>query len=71
MKKKLGDILREAGVIDQNQLRTALSHQKRWGGRLGEILVILNFLIRRQTTESPQHSPESPGCRTFQGKGIP
>jgi len=43
-RKKLGDLLLEAKIVDQQQLATALAHQKRWGGRLGEVLVILNFV---------------------------
>jgi len=41
--KKLGDLLVAQGVIDADQLQTALGHQRRWGGRLGEILVGLGF----------------------------
>ena len=43
-KKKLGDILKEAGLIDDFQLQTALSHQRNWGGKLGSILVELEFV---------------------------
>lgn len=38
-KKKLGDILLQAGKISQNDLMTALKKQARSGKRLGEILV--------------------------------
>lgn len=44
MKKKLGEILVEAGAIDSFQLQAALGHQKQWGGRLGEVLVEKSFL---------------------------
>jgi type IV pilus assembly protein PilB len=43
-KKKLGDFLKEAGLIDDFQLQTALSHQRNWGGKLGSILVELEFV---------------------------
>jgi hypothetical protein len=43
-KKKLGDFLKEAGLIDDFQLQTALSHQRNWGGKLGSILVELEFI---------------------------
>jgi hypothetical protein len=43
-KKKLGDVLKEAGLIDQFQLDSALSHQRNWGGKLGSILVELGFV---------------------------
>ena len=43
-KKKIGDVLKEAGVIDDFQLESALSHQRNWGGKLGAILVELGFV---------------------------
>lgn len=41
--KKLGDLLKEAGLIDDFQLEAALSHQRNWGGKLGAVLVDLEF----------------------------
>jgi len=41
--KKLGDLLKEAGLIDDFQLEAALSHQRNWGGKLGAIVVELEF----------------------------
>ena len=43
-KKRLGEMLVEQGLIDENQLEAALSKQKQWGGRLGANLVKLNYL---------------------------
>jgi hypothetical protein len=40
----LGELLLRAGVITEEQLRTALAEQKKWGGKLGQVLVDLNFL---------------------------
>lgn len=42
-RKKVGDLLKEAGLIDDFQLEAALSHQRNWGGKLGSILVELEF----------------------------
>ncbi len=42
--KKLGEMLKEAGLIDDFQLQTALSHQRNWGGKLGSILIELEFV---------------------------
>lgn len=42
--KKLGELLKEAGLIDDFQLESALSHQRNWGGKLGAILVELEFI---------------------------
>jgi type IV pilus assembly protein PilB len=39
VKKRLGEMLVEAGVIDETQLHAALGHQRQWGGRLGQCLV--------------------------------
>ncbi|HUU02607.1 MAG TPA: hypothetical protein VM425_14280 [Myxococcota bacterium] len=40
----LGELLLRAGVITEQQLMTALAEQKKWGGKLGSLLVDLNFL---------------------------
>jgi len=42
--KKLGDMLKEAGLIDDFQLESALSHQRNWGGKLGSIFIELEFI---------------------------
>ncbi len=43
-RRKLGQILVEAGLIDEFQLRSALSDQKRWGQPLGVTLIKMGFL---------------------------
>ncbi len=43
-KKKLGELLMDAGLIDEMQLKAALAHQKEWGGRLGAVLVRKGFI---------------------------
>jgi type IV pilus assembly protein PilB len=43
-KKRLGEMLIEAGVIDETQLNSALTHQKQWGGKLASILIELGYL---------------------------
>jgi hypothetical protein len=40
----LGQILVEQGKIDSTQLLSALAHQRRWGGRLGEAVAALGFM---------------------------
>lgn len=42
--KKLGDMLKDAGLIDDFQLQSSLAHQRNWGGKLGAILVDLQFV---------------------------
>ncbi len=43
-KRRLGEILRDAGVIDETQLSAALAEQKKWGGKLGRTLVEMGFV---------------------------
>jgi hypothetical protein len=46
-RKKLGEMLLEAGVIDEFQLRAALAYQGEWGGRLGSILIKKGMLSEK------------------------
>lgn len=41
---RLGDLLVRAGVLSPTQLDAALAEQRRWGGRLGTILVQMRFI---------------------------
>lgn len=41
---KLGEILKQAGIIDDFQLNSALSYQRHWGGRFGESLIKLGYI---------------------------
>jgi hypothetical protein len=43
-RKKLGEMLVEAGVLSEQGLRMALNEQKRWGGTLGRTLVEMKML---------------------------
>jgi type IV pilus assembly protein PilB len=43
-KRRLGEILIDAGLIDELQLKAALSEQKKWGGKLGRTLVEMGFV---------------------------
>lgn len=43
-RKKLGEMLIEAGVLDEARLRSALADQRRWGRSLGRTLVELNLI---------------------------
>ncbi len=42
-KKRLGEMLIEAGLIDTFQLSSALGEQKQWGGRLASIIINMGF----------------------------
>jgi hypothetical protein len=43
-RKKLGEILLAAGVIDESRLRSALMEQRRWGGYLGRVLIDMKLV---------------------------
>jgi len=47
-KKKLGEILLEAGAVTRAQLSEALEDQKRYGGKLGNILLERRFITEKQ-----------------------
>jgi type IV pilus assembly protein PilB len=46
--KKLGDMLKDAGLIDDYKLQSALSYQRSWGGKLGAILIELNLVAEAE-----------------------
>jgi len=52
VKKRLGQMLIEAGVIDQAQLQAALGHQRKWGGRLGHTLVEMKLTTEPRIVEA-------------------
>ncbi|MEK6693407.1 MAG: hypothetical protein AABY44_08280 [Nitrospirota bacterium] len=59
-KKKLGEMLMEAGLIDTLQLDSALGHQRNWGGKLGSVLVELGFITEENLAgfiEKQLHHP--------------
>jgi len=48
IKKRIGEILLERGVINHAQLEKALAHQQAHGGLLGQILIELNFVTEEE-----------------------
>src|SRR5262245_42906655 len=52
MRKKLGECLIQAGLITEDDLRTALAEHKRSGERLGAVLVRLNLATERQIAKA-------------------
>ena len=44
--RPLGSLLREQGVVKEEEVEEALAHQERSGGRLGEILLGWGFVSR-------------------------
>jgi hypothetical protein len=47
-RKKLGEMLIEAGVLDEARLRSALADQRRWGRSLGKTLVELKLIAEEE-----------------------
>lgn len=43
-RKRIGEILVQAGVLEEAGLRAALNEQRRWGGHLGQILVDMRLV---------------------------
>lgn len=48
VRKRLGELLVEAGVLDGRQLEQALAYQRRWGGKLGQVAVGLELATEQQ-----------------------
>lgn len=44
MRRRLGELLIEAGVLDESRLKAALAEQRKWGGRLGRTVVEMGFV---------------------------
>lgn len=51
-RKRLGELLLEAGVIDATMLQAALGHQRRWGGRVGQALIDLKMATEEQVVSA-------------------
>jgi type IV pilus assembly protein PilB len=43
-KRRLGELLKDAGLVSELQLKAALSEQRKWGGKLGRTLVEMGFV---------------------------
>ncbi len=66
---KVGEILLQAGLIDELQLKAALGEQTRWGRRLGVALVKLGFVEERNLTRALAAQLDLPVAR-LAGKRI-
>src|SRR4051812_15158135 len=50
-RKKLGELLVDAGALDPMQLQAALGHQRQWGGKIGQVLVQRGFITEDRLVE--------------------
>ena len=51
-RKRLGEILLEAGLVDGLQLQAALANQRTWGGRLGTVLIKMGMITEEAMLKS-------------------
>lgn len=66
---RLGDILIQAGLIDELQLQTALDEQQQWGNRLGVSLVKLGLIDEQELVRALSSKLGVPAVR-LEGKKI-
>jgi hypothetical protein len=64
--KKLGELLIEAGLIDDFQLQSALSHQRNWGGKLGAILIEMEFVREEDVARVIAEKLHTPYANLFE-----
>lgn len=50
-RRRLGDLLLEAGLIKDEQLKAALNEQRKWGGRLGRTVIEMGFVTESAMAE--------------------
>lgn len=67
---RLGELLVRAGIIDETKLNAALAEQKRWGGRLGKILVDMSFVTEDLIVKALSKQLGIPRA-TFQNPNVP
>jgi type IV pilus assembly protein PilB len=60
VRKKLGEILVQAGVLSDAQLRAALNEQRRWGGPLGRILIDMRLISEDAMVQALSHQLNLP-----------
>jgi len=81
VRKKLGETLIQAGLITEDDLRTALAEHKRTGERLGAVLVRMNLATERQIAKALAYqlgfpyvnlteNPPEPGVVTLIPKDV-
>ncbi|EGR0399288.1 GspE/PulE family protein [Vibrio parahaemolyticus] len=51
LRKRLGDLLVEEGIVSEDQIQQALSAQRSTGQKLGDVLIDLGFITEKQMLE--------------------
>lgn len=68
-RKRLGEILLSAGVIDQGKLRAALVEQRRWGGPLGRVMVDMGIVSEEVLVQALSRQLNIPAV-SLEGRSI-
>ncbi|MBO4396883.1 MAG: Flp pilus assembly complex ATPase component TadA [Eubacterium sp.] len=67
-KKRLGDLLVDAGVINEDQLKEALKKQREMGSRLGQVLIELGMTDEEEVTQAMHTQLGLPIARVREAK---
>jgi hypothetical protein len=70
MRIRLGDLLVKAGVITDAQLKASLAEQQQWGGKLGDILVRMEFVTEEVLVRALSKQTGIPRAN-LAGDGLP
>ena len=68
---KLGELLMKANVLQESQLKAALSEQQKWGGKLGEILVRMSLVTEDLIVRALSKQLAIPAANIDAIQGIP
>lgn len=59
-RKRIGEILIQAGLLDNAGLRAALVEQRRWGGHLGRVLIDMKLVTEEALVQALSHQLNFP-----------
>jgi len=59
-RRRLGEILHKAGVLEPSGLRAALAEQRKWGGQLGRILIDMKLINEEVLVKALSHQLKIP-----------
>ncbi|MCG8425685.1 MAG: hypothetical protein MJE77_48010 [Proteobacteria bacterium] len=59
-RKRIGELLVQAGVLDNTGLRAGLAEQRRWGGQLGRVLVDMKLVTEEALVRALSHQLNFP-----------
>ena len=70
-KKRIGDVLKEEGLVDDFQIQSALAHQKNWGGKIGAILIEMGFIREEDMVRGLAEALRIPYVDLFEPAVLP